>query len=317
MLGYVNPTAIAGGNKPLRADLATEAVARLAESLGLSVLDTAFGIFTIATATMRRAVRAVSVERGRDPRGHTLVAFGGAGGIHACALAAEMDMEEVVVPIAAGLFSSLGLLFADTAVSRMAAVRVPLSSGAAEVIDDRAAGLAQEAAAELRALHPERGEPEVQTRVHLRYVGQSSTLMLPYVVGTDVAALATAFHVEHRRSYGQSAEDEMVEVTAVRVRASWRAPALSFAGLAREEIERRGRGRDDDVNLDLDLDRSRGAYFGPAIGTVPAGILDRATLAGGPRSGPLVIEEAEATILVPPGATASLDATGSVILRIG
>jgi N-methylhydantoinase A len=311
VLGYVNPRAIAGGNKPLRADLATEAVARLAESLGLSVLDTAFGIFTIATATMRRAVRAVSVERGRDPRGHTLVAFGGAGGIHACALAAEMDMEEVVVPIAAGLFSSLGLLFADTAVSRMAAVRVPLSSGAAEVIDDRAAGLAQEAAAELRALHPERGEPEVQTRVHLRYVGQSSTLMLPYVVGTDVAALAEAFHVEHRRSYGQSAEHEQVEVTAVRVRASWRAPALSFAGLAREEIERRGRGPDDDVAAS-----SRGLYFGPAIGTLPAGILDRATLVGGPRSGPLVIEEAEATILVPPGATASLDATGSVILRI-
>jgi len=309
VLGYVNPTVIAGGTKPIRADLAVEAVERLAARLELSLLDAAYGIFSIATATMRRAVRAVSVERGRDPRHHTLVAFGGAGGIHAAALAAEMEMDEVAVPVAAGLFSSLGLLFADTAVSRLAAIRTQLDGGAAGVIDEQVGRLAGEATEELRRLHPGDASPELEVRVNLRYVGQSSTLMLPYEPGTDIADLARAFHVEHRRAYGQSAEGEAVETTAVRVRASWPAPELSFADLARQELAngsaRNGRSA------------TRQLYFGPAAGSHEAPIIDRPALAGGARSGPLVIEEAEATILVPPGATASLDATGSVILTVG
>jgi N-methylhydantoinase A len=305
VLGYVNPTSIAGGNKLLRAELATEAIQRLAEPLGLSLLDTAYGIFSIATATMRRAVRAVSIERGRDPRVHALVAFGGAGGIHGAALAAEMDMEEVIVPIVAGLFSSLGLLFADTAVSRMTAVRARLSSGAAEAIDEAAAMLEHEAREALSALQGGDGEPEIEIRVNLRYVGQSSTLMLPYAVGTDVSTLAESFHSEHLRAYGQAAKDEGVEITAVRVRASWPAPALTFAEIAQQEIARGSTA----------ANANRQLYFGPTMGTMKAPILSRAALATAPQTGPLVIEEAEATVLVPPGSTAALDATGSVILR--
>jgi N-methylhydantoinase A len=258
---------------------------------------------------MRRAVRAVSVERGRDPRHHTLVAFGGAGGIHAAALAAEMEMNEVAVPVAAGLFSSLGLLFADTAVSRLAAIRRELNGGASSVIDAHAERLAGEAIEELKSLHPGDASPELEIRVNLRYIGQSSTLMLPYEPGTDIADLAGAFHAEHRRAYGQSAEAEAVETTAVRVRASWPAPALSFADLARQELAN-GAARNG-------WQATRTLYFGPAAGSREAPIIDRSALAGGVRAGPLVIEEAEATILVPPGATASLDATGSVILRVG
>jgi N-methylhydantoinase A len=306
-LGYVNPSSIAGGTKPLRADLAVAAVRRLAEPLGLSVLDTAYGIFSIATATMRRAVRAVSVERGRDPRRHTLVAFGGAGGIHAAALAAEMEMDGVAVPVAAGLFSSLGLLFAETAVSRLRAVRTELRNDATALIDGEAGELAREAADELRRLHPRSGEADVEVRVNLRYVGQSSTLMVSYEPGGDPAALAAAFHREHQRAYGHSAERESVELTAIRVRASWPAPELSFSELARQELA-----------TDAARDPSgttRTLYFGPSVGSYETPIIHRRALAAGTRPGPLVIEEAEATILVPPGSTASLDATGSVILR--
>jgi N-methylhydantoinase A len=305
VLGYVNPTAIAGGNKPLRADLAHAAVGRLADQLGLSILDTAHGIFTIATATMRRAVRAVSVERGRDPRAHALVAFGGAGGLHAAALAAEMEMDEVVVPIVAGLFSSLGLLFADTAVSRIVAVRARLQAGAASAIEDAAAALARLARAELRQLDASGAEPEVEIRVSLRYVGQSSSLMLPYRPGSEIDALADDFHVEHRRTHGQSAEHEPVEVTAVRVRAFWPAPTLTFAEIARQEIATGSRA----------VSGTRTLYFGPELGALPAPIVSRASLDNASRTGPMVIEEAEATVLVPPGAVASLDGTGSVILR--
>ena len=312
VLGYVNPVSIAGGNKPLRADLATAAIERLAEPLGLSVLDTAHGIFAVATATMRRAVRAVSVERGRDPRAHALVAFGGAGGLHAAALAAEMEMDEVVVPIVAGLFSSLGLLFADTAVSRMAAVRVALDDGAAEAIDAAAGALSADAREQLSRLGGRDGEPEIEIRVNLRYIGQSSTLMLPYEPGIEVSILADSFHSEHRRAYGQAAKDEGVEVTAVRVRASWPAPSLTFAEIARQEIERgRTAAQSDGAPV------TRSLYFGPETGAVEGPIITRASLHEAPRVGPLVIEEAEATVLVPPRTTASLDATGSVILRRG
>jgi N-methylhydantoinase A len=168
-------------------------------------------------------------------------------------------------------------------------------------------GLRREAAQELRELHDGDGEPEVEIRVNLRYVGQSSTLMLPYTPGADVGILAASFHTEHRRAYGQAARQEPVEVTAVRVRASWPAPALAFADIAHQEIARA-------TIADVPAAR-RALYFGPATGTREGPIVSRASLADGAQTGPLVIEEAEATILVPPATTAVLDSTGSVILR--
>jgi N-methylhydantoinase A len=220
-----------------------------------------------------------------------------------------MDMEEVVVPIVAGLFSSLGLLFADTAVSRMSAVRVKLHDGGGEAIEATAGVLSAQAREELSQLGGQSGDPEIEIRVNLRYVGQSSTLMLPYRSGTEMSVLADSFHSEHRRAYGQAATEEAVEVTAVRVRASWPAPSLTFAEIARQEIERERSGAQPGPPI------TRTLYFGSDIGSVEAPIITRSSLDGAPALGPLVIEEAEATVLVPPGTTASLDATGSVILR--
>jgi N-methylhydantoinase A len=128
VLGYLNPEAIAGGTKRIYAERAHQAVAGIASRLQLSVPDAAFGIYSVVNSNMRRAVRTVSVERGRDPRTFSLFAFGGAGGLHAAALAAEVEMPEVVIPIVPGLFSSLGLLFSELAVTRVAAHRAPLSA---------------------------------------------------------------------------------------------------------------------------------------------------------------------------------------------
>ena len=184
-------------------------------------------------------------------------------------------------------------------------MRARLQAGAASAIDEAAAALARQASAELRQLDASGGEPEVEIRVSLRYVGQSSSLMLPYRPGSEIAALADDFHVEHRRTYGQSAEHEPVEVTAVRVRAFWPAPALTFAEIARQEI----------ASASPATTGTRTLYFGPELGALPAPIVSRASLDNASRTGPMVIEEAEATVLVPPGAVASLDRTGSVILR--
>jgi N-methylhydantoinase A len=308
VLGYVNPESIAGGTKRLHPELARAALATVAEPLGLSVEEAAYGIFSIATATMRRAVRAVSVERGRDPRAHSLFAFGGAGGIHAAALAAEMEMPEVVIPVVAGLFSSLGLLFSDLAVTRVAAHRALLTEESLGELDRRAGALAREASEELVLRHEGGEPPVVEIFLGLRYVGQSSTLTLPFAGdGADrLDTLREAFHREHRLAYGQSAEDEPVELTAIRARASRRAPVLSFAEIGRQYLVSEPASAES---------RTRQLSFGPVGGTHTTPIVTRGSLAGAPVDGPLVIEEPEATIVVPPDFTAELDPTGSVVLR--
>ena len=112
-LGYLNGESLAGGSVPIRGDLALAAVARVADAIGADVIETAFGIFRLANASMMRAVKSVSTYRGRDPRAFALFAFGGNGGIHAAALAAELGMQQIIVPPAAGVFSAVGLLCAD------------------------------------------------------------------------------------------------------------------------------------------------------------------------------------------------------------
>lgn len=310
VLGYVNPGEIAGGAKRLHPELAFEAVARLAEQLGLGVPETAYAIFSIATTTMRRAVRAVSVERGRDPRTHSLVAFGGAGGLHAAALAADMEMREVIVPVVGGLFSSLGLLFSDLALTSVASHRTRLDSPAAGELAARARELAHAAAADLDRHDGGGGEVEIEFHASLRYVGQSSTLTLPFEPETAdlVETLAASFHREHERLYGQSALEEPVEVTALRTRALRRAPTLSFAEIAAQEFKANG-------GAAANEESERELYFGPLAGKRRTPVIARRSLRSGRRTGPLVIEEPEATVLVPPGFDAALDETGSIVMR--
>jgi len=306
VLGYLNPDGIAGGTKSIDPELAAAAIGRLGERLEMAPEAVAHGIVSIATATMRRAVRAVSVERGRDPRAHSLMSFGGAGGLHAAALARGMEMPEVIVPIVAGLFSSFGLLFADLAATRIAPHRARLGPAAAAAIGERARALGAEAAAELRRLHGAEAEG-VDVWLSLRYVGQASTLTLPWrdAEADPVAAAVAAFHAEHRRVYGQAAEEEPVEMTLIRATAVRRPPRLTFAEVAERHLA--DAARRPPSSRRIYLDPERGYEETPAIG--------RAALLDGPREGPLAIDEDETTILVPPGFTASLDPSGSILLR--
>jgi N-methylhydantoinase A len=310
VLGYLNPSAIAGGSKDIDPALAHRAVGTVAEQLGLSVLEAAYGIYEIASAQMQRAVRGVSVERGRDPREYSLVAFGGAGGLHAAALAAELELREVIVPIAPGLFSSLGLLFSDLAATRLINHRAPLSAqtmGSLRATVDRLAAQAEAAVRqELSAV----GDVVPEASVALRYVGQSSSLRLG-LDGLDerdeaaVVTLTASFHREHARVYGQAADTETVETVSVMV-----------TGLApREKFTFSEIGGAYDSGTAAPA-AAREMYFGPLHGTVPAAILSRTSLRAGPASGPAVIEEFDTTIIVPPGVTASLHETGSVLLTV-
>jgi N-methylhydantoinase A len=307
VLGHLNPTAIAGGSKPIHADLAHAAIGGLAEQLGMSPVEAALGIHAVATAVMRRAVRAVTVERGRDPRAFTLFAFGGAGGLHAAALATELGIGEIVVPMASGLLSSLGLLLSDVGFTRVAACRIGVPDGMDELrtkVDE----LAAEAAEELTRRHAG-AEPHFEATVHLRYVGQSSTIALPLALEGlasegSAAALVAAFHAEHERAYGHAGEGEAVEAMSLRVTAATPAPETRFSELAAQF-----------TTTATPTAGSREAYFGGTFGWQTAAVLDRSALTTEPLAGPLVIEEPEATIVVPPGFSASRDATGSVVLR--
>jgi len=314
VLGYLNPEAIAGGKKPIHRDLAHHVMAGLGQRLGISELEAAWGVYSVANAVMRRAIRAVSVERGHDPRRFTLMAFGGAGGVHAASLAAEMEMPEVVVPIVPGLFSSLGLMFSDVAVTRAAARRVELSTSTLRELEDAVSGLAREAATELRRHHRLETEPEVEAFVSLQYRGQSTSLTLPLPTsGTPqerARELARWFHEAHQRARGHSAESEPIEVTIVRARVVVRAPKMRFRDLAPAVLAVPG-GRSGA------RPHTRELYFGPMLGIHGTLVIARTELCESPVPGPLVVEEPESTTIVPPGFSARIDRTGSILIDTG
>jgi N-methylhydantoinase A len=257
---------------------------------------------------MRRAVRSVSVERGRDPRVYSLVAFGGAGGLHAASLAAELEMREVIVPIAPGLFSSLGLLFSDVAATRLTNHRAPLTAGSLPGVRAEIGLVAQRATDALRDELSAAGDVDVEVSVALRYVGQSSSLMLPVDVLDDddeaaVRSLSDAFHTEHARVYGHAAEGEAVETVSLMVRAVSPRDKFTF-----REIGGAYDTGDTSPNTERDM------YFGPVDGTRSTKVVTRADLERSAAEGPAVIEEFDTTIIVPPGAIASHHETGSILL---
>ena len=244
-LGYMNPDKIAGGSVPIDTVAARTAIeTRLCPRLSLSVQDVAFGIHRVADATMTRAIRAVTTERGRDPRELTLIAFGGAGPLHATTLADNLGMPRVYVPLFPGLFSALGLLLADLRYDYVQSVPQEL-----EAIDPMA--LLKEfdvliARAEQDARN-EHGEPRNQAAqnsfgnityerlIDLRYKRQSSELTLPvpaHVAASDLRqVLAGAFHAAHEHTYGYRREDDTIAIVSVRLKATTRTQGLSLSEL--------------------------------------------------------------------------------------
>ena len=305
-LGYLNPHALAGGTVPIDAALSRRAIeARLCVPLGRGLHETAHGIHRLANATMMRAVKAVSTYRGRDPRDFALFAFGGNGGVHAAALAAELGMTTVIVPPGAGVFSAVGLLFADHEVARSFPFSGPLemAAGAMAELDARLAALERAVRDELGAAPGLR----IGRRADLRYAGQGFELIVDIPAGpVDAAALAAlraGFEAEHRRGYGHILADTRIDLVALRVtgtipprgppRIERPAPTASVAAIA-----------------------SRPAYFGAGHGLIDTPVIDRGGLGGEPRPGPLIIEEYEGTTIVPPATTAMLDAHGNIVITL-
>jgi N-methylhydantoinase A len=313
VLGYINPHALAGGRVRLNAAKARrrfdETVSR---RIGLPLLEAAHGVYTIATATMVRAVKAVSTYRGRDPRDFVLLAFGGSGPLCAVELARALGMARVLIPPAPGLFSAVGLLCST---NQRQLVRTYLRRADAVDLTELNGVLAEVEAQVLAALRQEGHRPEhvvLRRYADLRYAGQAYELTVPVAPGEltagDLAALGEAFGQEHLRSYGHRATDEAVDVVNLRLTAE----ATTDGAADRDMIAAIGAGASPRAG-----GAGRPAYFGAGHGLLPTPVLARAELTSEPRPGPLIVEEYDATCVVPPGCQAALDRWGNIVIEVG
>ncbi len=311
ILGYLNPRQLAGGAvklNPARARAVFEE--RIARPLGLPLEQAAYGAHLIAASNMMRAIKAVSSERGRDPREYTLFAFGGNGPVFAAGMARALEMQRIVIPPAPGLFSSFGLLYSDVEhhyVRTYRRLARPADPAGLAAVWGR---MEAEALAQLAAEGFTGAAVRVRRSADCRYQGQSFELTIPVAAGpldeSALAALEEAFGREHERVYGHRAgPDEPVEIVNLRV--------------VGQGIPAQAR-----VPEGLSLDRgaaagapatARRAYFGPEKGWRDAPILGRRDLAE-PRVGPVIVEEYDATCVVPPGVNAALDGHGNIALEV-
>ena len=306
VLGYINPNGIAGGTVPIDPAAAARAIdEQVAGPLGLSLLEGAFGIVRVADAAMLRAIRAVSIERGRDAREATLIAYGGSGPAHAARLAGALEMDGVQIPELCGLFSAIGLLLAERRSELAHNVFAPLSDVDAawavqtfvELTDGVRLQLASEGVAGAAITNIREAD------LQYRHEQATLTVELPAGLGARelLGALAEGFQSEHRRRFGFEA-DEAIYLTALRVR------AIDDGAQRRHQPGRRG------DRSETPGTASRRAYFGPDHGGIETPVLARQDLSGDWLGGPLLIEEPETVIVVPPGWRARREPSGSVVL---
>jgi N-methylhydantoinase A len=296
VLGYLGPDTELGDGLTLDADAAEDAMAGLAETAGLGgPVGAAEGVYRVANATMARTIREVTVERGHDPRRLAMVAFGGAGPMHAAALADRLDVETVLVPRANGVLSALGLLAADERHDAVRTVGGRLGEVDPATVESRYDGLRERVLAETSA-----PEAAVLTRgADLRYVGQSHELTVE-LEAFEPPAVRNAFHAAHERARDYRL-DEPVEVVTLRVTATVPGdrPAVSHQGRSSDPVTHRP------------------VRVGEEWRETPVYDRDRATV-GLEAEGPAVFEGAESTVVVPPGWEGTVDGRGTLRLeRVG
>ena len=313
--GYLNPDHLLGGAQPLDFEAALDALeSRVARPLGMDGSEAARGIRRIVDMRMADEVRVVAAKRGVDPHDFTLLPFGGAGAVHAAAVAEELEMRRILVPASPGAFSALGLLCSDVVHDYVRSELRPLlrvSPGHAEAVfaelEDRAA----------RELAAEGLDPDAARRLReldLRYVGQGYELRVSLgglgEGGLDEDAMAEArrrFDARHARIHGHAAAEKEVEIVSYRLRVAVDVPKY------RPVAEEAGK-----THLpEAAVSGRRDVHF-DAAGPIETAIVDRTALAPGMRfAGPSIVEQFDATTVVPAGWTVTVDGHRNLILERG
>jgi N-methylhydantoinase A len=303
-LGYLAQDRLPSGLR-LDATKARGAISmQIASALGLPLDEAAYGAYLVGCAGISRAVRAVTIERGRDPRDFTLIAFGGNGPLFAAEMARTLEIGTVLVPPAPGVFSAVGLLEAELEHHLVRTLNAPLAELTEIDVENAFEALAQEA----RGLTRETAWPLINRAVDAKYAGQSFELTIPLPgPRTSLEAIAEIFAREHERTYGHRAEADPVQIVNVRIVA--RLPRDGFFPSATPHHK-------NSVKAGFGAS-TRNAYFGQHHGILATPILCRFELdREQPRDGPLLIDEYDATTLVPPGCSATLDHFDNIVIRI-
>lgn len=306
-LGYLNPSAIAGGRVKLNAARACAALeTQIAKPLGLSLHDAAYGIYMIASATMTRAAKAVTTYRGRDPRDFTLVAFGGNGPMAAAEVAKALNIGTVLIPPAPGVFSALGLLLSDVEHQFARSIFRDISDLSDGDLARAYSELEAEALAALAADGYPRDSARFRRFADLRYAGQAYELSVPVEDPVRAAELATIFHEEHLRTYGHRSERDPVDLVAIKLNAQvvGSSRRAEYAALSRGV----GRGHH--------LEERRRAYFGKTHGFIETRVVSRDALPQTWTPGPLIVEEYDSTCVVPPTARVRKDALANIEIEV-
>jgi N-methylhydantoinase A len=305
ILGRLSPASLLGGRMDMHPEAAAAAVRQLAERISRTTEEAAVGILEIATAHMTGAVRVISVEQGEDPRHYALVAFGGAGPLHAADVAAMAGMRHVIVPPRPGVFSAQGLLQTDRRGDFSLTRLAPAQPDALPVVNAGLQELAQRAQAWLASEGVDAADPAVQHRwqLDLRYEGQNSVLIVDIPAGTlDAAALAnavTAYHARHTDLYGYDLPQQVVEVVNVRLSTVVALGRIAVASSTAADGAAPGGAA-----------ASRNVWF-QSSGFIATPVLARDSLARGSEfAGPAIVEQMDTTTVIPPGARVRVDQAG-------
>jgi N-methylhydantoinase A len=310
VLGRLNPRGLLGGRMKMFPEDAHDAVQNeLAGSLGNEVVAAAAGILQIITVNMIGALRVISVEQGEDPRDFTLVAFGGAGPLHAAEVARNIGMRRVLVPPRPGLLSAIGQLHADVRGDFSLTQIVPASSASLQRVNRALADLRLEGEQWLAGETEDAHRAGFEWLAELRYVGQSSELALSLPIGelgpADVDTLLADFHERHDKLYGYKLPDYPVEIVTLRLTVVASRPTPPF-----EEIRSSG------ANVDGAFLETRRVWFSET-GWVETPIYDRTLLPAGCRlSGPAIVEQMDTTTVVPPRSILSNDRYGCLLIEL-
>jgi N-methylhydantoinase A len=306
LLGRLNNEALLDGRMPIKPELAREAVARLAGQLGLETLETALGILKLAGGTIVKALRKVSIERGYDPSGCVLFAFGGAGPLFAIDVAREIGISTVIVPINPGLMCAEGLHFCALSNDFIGTYLGEMTEAASPAVESLQAALYGDAEEWFASEGVPLDRRSYEWRADLRYRGQNFELSVPFtekeLTGDVVEDLRKAFHAAHERSYGFSALDEVVELVSVKLKAKQK---IQFQEPT--ELPKKQHGQPSG---------SRKVVF-DRVDPVDAAIYERADLAKGQRiEGPAIINQQDTTTLIYPGDEATVDRWGNVVIEL-
>jgi N-methylhydantoinase A len=306
VLGYLGEDNFLGGGMKLSTQAARKAVEdAVAKPLCMSIEAAAEGVTRIINVKMQEAIKAISTMRGHDLRDFMLLAFGGAGPLHACAMAKELGMAGVLVPLYPGVYSALGLVMSDVKHDYIRSRMTNVAATSEDAVNAVFAKLEKDARADLAAEEFSAGQIAIEYALDMRYAGQGYEMTLPCeapLQKDDLAKLRRAFDEEHKKTFGHTAPDEPVEIVSWRLRGVGKVPPVELPKF-----------KPTGAKLEGALRETRPAIF--AGKSVPTPVYQRERLdVGATFSGPAIVDQLDATTVVPPGFTARVDDYRNLII---